>query len=304
MKKVALVLSAGGARGLAEAGAIWELEKQGFKINSIAGTSMGSVIGGLYAMGQLQDYINWIKNLQKRDIFMLMDFTLSKKGLIKGERVFKYMQNFIPDINIEDMLIPFAAVATDLLAQKPVVFTKGSFYKAIRASTAIPNVLIPVQYKDSILVDGGLLNPLPLEQVHREYGDILVVVNLYSGKALKNNPVEKEKPKQNHKINIDNKYLEQFSQNFKALYKQISEYIPKADKHSAGHLELLDLSTSAMLHRIANLQLQLHKPNIVINIPINLAETFDFHQADYLVEYGRKATAQAIKNYKAKLINT
>ena len=141
---ISLVLSGGGARGIAHIGAIEELEKQGFKIKSIAGTSMGALVGGLYALGKMQEYKEWIFTLDKLDIFRLIDFTFNTQGLIRGDRVFNKMKKFIPDMNIEELKIPYAAVATDITNGKEVVFTNGSIYEAIRASIAIPTVFTPV----------------------------------------------------------------------------------------------------------------------------------------------------------------
>ncbi|HDO26967.1 MAG TPA: patatin, partial [Bacteroidetes bacterium] len=161
--KVALVLSSGGSKGLAHIGAINVLEKNGFEITSVSGSSIGSVIGGIYAMGELPRYTEWVKTLNKKTIWGLMDFAFSTQGLLKGENVFNKMKTFIPDRDIEEMNIPFSAIATDLINEKEVVFDKGSFYDAVRASVAIPTVFTPVKYKDTILVDGGVLNPLPID---------------------------------------------------------------------------------------------------------------------------------------------
>ncbi|HRX12615.1 MAG TPA: patatin-like phospholipase family protein, partial [Draconibacterium sp.] len=119
-KSVALVLSSGGSRGLAHIGAINELVKQGFQITSVSGSSIGSVIGGVYAMGKIREYTEWVSTFNKRNVWSLMDFTPAINGLLKGERVFDKMKTFIPDMNIEDMPIPFAAVATDILHEKEV----------------------------------------------------------------------------------------------------------------------------------------------------------------------------------------
>ena len=146
-QKVALVLSSGGSKGIAHIGVINELEKQGFEISSVSGSSIGSVIGGLYAMGKLPEYTDWIRTLNKKLVWELMDFTFSSNGLIKGVRVFNKMKSFIPDIGIEEMNIPFSAIATDILNEKDVVFTDGSFYEAIRASVAIPSLITPSNTK-------------------------------------------------------------------------------------------------------------------------------------------------------------
>ncbi len=151
-----MVLSGGGARGIAHIGVVEELEKRGFEIRSIAGTSMGALVGGIYAVGKLQEFKNWLYTLDKLDVFKLIDFTLSSQGLIKGDRVFKKMKEFIPDKNIEDLKIHYAATATDIINNKEVVFNQGSIYDAIRASVAIPTVITPVKQDDTLLVDGGV----------------------------------------------------------------------------------------------------------------------------------------------------
>jgi len=280
-KSVALVLSSGGSRGLAHIGVINELTKQGFNITSVSGSSIGSVIGGLYAMGKLQEYTEWVRTLNKKDVWDFMDFTLTTHGLLKGERVFKKMKAFIPDMNIEDMPIPFAAVATDILNEKEVVFTKGSFYKAVRASVAIPAIFTPVKYNNSILVDGGVLNPVPIEYIVRKSGNILVAVNLY---GEKNSDVAKEN-------NIDNGgYLS-------GLKKALSKLISTGDKRSVGYYSLLNSTTSAMIHRIANMTIEKYKPDIVINIPCDSSGTFDFYRAEELIELGEKVATEAVRNY-------
>lgn len=133
-------------------------------------------------MGKLDEYTKWVSTFNKRDVWGFMDFTLTTHGLLKGERVFDTMKTIIPDMNIEGMPIPFTAVATDIIREKEVAFNSGSFYKAARASVAIPAVFTPLKYEDTILVDGGILNPVPIEYVKRKSGDMLVVVNLYGKK--------------------------------------------------------------------------------------------------------------------------
>jgi NTE family protein len=279
-KSVALVLSSGGSRGLAHIGVIHELVKQGFQITSVSGSSIGTVIGGLYAMGKLHEYTKWVSTFNKMDVWGFMDFTLTTNGLLKGERVFDKMKTFIPDMNIEDMPIPFAAVATDILHEKEVVFTKGSFYEAVRASVAIPAVFTPVKYNNTILVDGGILNPIPIEHVRRKNGDILIVVNLYGEKKV---DIPNEK-------NIDNGYLNR-------LINPLLTLISTGDKSSKGYYSLLSSTTSAMIQKIAELNIEKHKPDLVINIPHDSASTFDFYKAKELIELGESAAKEAITNY-------
>ena len=177
-QKVALVLSGGGARGLAHIGVIEELEKHDFEIVSITGASMGAVVGGVYALGKLEAFKKWMFTLDRMKVFNLVDFTFSSQGLIKGDKVFKRMKEFIADENIENLKIPFAAVAVDLINKKEVVFNQGSMYEALRASVAIPTVLTPVKTENELLVDGGVLNNIPIQHIKRTSNDLLVVVDV------------------------------------------------------------------------------------------------------------------------------
>ena len=178
-KNIALVLSSGGARGIAQIGAINELEKNGFNITSISGSSIGSLIGGIYAMGKLEEFSAWVSSLNRLVVFSIMDFTLSTHGVLKVEKLFRIMEKDFPDILIENLNIPYVAMATDVANNKEVKFTPGSIYKAIRASIALPALIKPVHDSDQILVDGGVLNPIPIRQIQRTPDDILVVINLY-----------------------------------------------------------------------------------------------------------------------------
>src|SRR3984885_7183362 len=139
-QKVSLVLSGGGARGIAHIGAIEVVEEMGFEIASIAGTSMGAVVAGVYALGKMEAYKQWLCSLDKLKVFSLVDFSFSSQGLVRGDKLFNITKQFILDANIEDLDIPFAAVAADIINRKEVVFTSGSVFDAVRASIAIPTI--------------------------------------------------------------------------------------------------------------------------------------------------------------------
>ena len=177
-RRAALVLAGGGARGVAHIGAIEELESQGFEVHAVAGTSMGALVGGMYASGHLEAFKEWMYTLDKYKVFGLVDFALSTEGLVKGDRVMRAMKELVPDVKIEKMPLPFAAVAADLLTGREVVLDRGGLYDAIRASISIPSVFRPVRRGNQVLVDGGTVNPLPLNRVRREPGDVLVAVDV------------------------------------------------------------------------------------------------------------------------------
>ena len=177
-KNVALVLSGGGPRGFAYIGAIEELESRGYRITSIAGTSIGSLIGGVYAAGKLDDVKQWLYSLDVWNMFSLIDFSLSMNHLVKGDRIISALKDIVPQINIEDLNIPYKAVATNLYTGEEVVFSSGDLFSAIRASISIPTLFKPVEYNDSLLIDGAMSNCLPINRVERTPGDILVAFDV------------------------------------------------------------------------------------------------------------------------------
>lgn len=178
MRNVALVLSSGGARGLAHVGAIDELTSSGYRIRSIAGSSMGALVGGVYATGKLKEFKEWMMSIDKRKMFSLMDLSLSISHIVKGDKVIDALKSFVPDVNIEDLPIEYKAVATDWENGREVVYDKGSLFEAIRASISIPLFFNPVWREDMVLVDGGIINPLPLKQGSQMSGELLVAVNV------------------------------------------------------------------------------------------------------------------------------
>lgn len=177
-RKIALVLSGGGARGLAHIGAIEALEEAGFVISSVAGTSMGALVGGMYAAGCLPRFRQWICGLDRYKILGMVDFAFSSEGLVKGNRVMKALRTLVPEVRIENLAVPFSAIAADLLSGREVVFDHGCLFDAIRASISIPSVFRPVRSDGMVLVDGGTVNPLPLDRVLRQPGDRLAAIDV------------------------------------------------------------------------------------------------------------------------------
>ena len=177
-QKVALVLSMGGARGIAHIGVIEELLRHNFEITSIAGSSMGAMVGAMYASGKLEECKEWLYSWDKRKMWELADLTLSRDGLVKGDRFIKELKQIIPVMNIEELPIPYVAMATDIVCDQEVRFDSGNLYDAIRATISIPMLFRPLRKDGMVLIDGGILNPLPLNQVHRTEGDILIAVDV------------------------------------------------------------------------------------------------------------------------------
>ena len=173
-KRVALALSSGGPRGFAYIGALEELERRGYEVSSIAGTSIGALVGGVYAAGHLAEFKEWLLSLNKWKVFSLMDLSLSMNHIVKGDKIIEAMKEIVPDVKIEDLKTHFCAIATNLYTGEEVIFDSGDLFSAIRASMSIPSLFKPVQYGNTVLIDGHSSNCLPLNRVKRRRGDILV----------------------------------------------------------------------------------------------------------------------------------
>lgn len=288
-QKAALVLSGGGARGIAHIGVIEELEKQGFEITSIAGTSMGALVGGAFALGKMEALKMWLSSLDRLKVFNLLDFTLSSQGFIKGDKVFKKMKEFITDKNIEDLDIPYAAVAVDIINKKEVVFTTGSIYKAIRASVAIPTVLTPIRTEEGLLVDGGVMNNIPINHVKRTHDDLLIVVDVNAEVPVLKPPKTEEENKT---------MLHIYHKKILAFYNQFQPESQQSADEKFGYFDLLNHTIGFMTHQIAMQKLEKHPPDLVINISNQICNAFDFYKAEELIEIGRYVTQKRMEDHE------
>lgn len=292
-KRIALVLSSGGARGIAHIGVIEELLHRGFQISSIAGTSMGSVIGGIYAMNRLDAYKDWLLHVTKMDIIKFLDLTIGHGGLVKGERIVQVLSRFIGDVKIEDLSIPFTAVAVDIKRHQEIHFSSGSLMQAIRASISIPTVFLPVSYDHSYLVDGGVLNPLPLDAVKRSEGDLLVSVNVNSQEPFTGVDAA---------MVISATHENGYKQARELLNRRWSELINRGRKTATpkrsemGMFDLVSESLNLMQHKLALHSIEKYQPDIIISIPHKVATIYDFYKADLLIEAGREACRKALNN--------
>ena len=288
-KKVSLVLSGGGARGLAHIGVIEEIERRGYDIHSVVGTSMGALVGGVYAMGKMEEFKNWMYTLDRRKVFNLVDFTLSTHGMIKGDKVLNRMKEFISDKPIEDLSVYFAAIAVNLIKKEEVVFTQGSIYDAIRASISIPNVLTPVKTEDGFLVDGGLMNNLPMSYAKRVDGDILVAVDVGANVPVIKPILTKMETKEK-----ENAYQKRMKDFYQQLHKLVPSRKEELKEEKLGHFDLMSKTVDLMMEQQTKLNLMHHHPDILVEISRESAGTYDFYKAEELVEIGRLAFLENI----------
>jgi len=292
MRKISLALGSGGARGYAHIGVIEELEKQGYQIKSIAGSSMGALIGGLYAVGKLDEFKKWVLRLDYYDIYKLIKLSSVQGGLIDASQVFDKIALMIGDVNIEDLSIKYTAVATNLTTQKEVLFTKGKLIDAIRASIAIPTIFTAVIKDDMILVDGGVINPLPINVIALDDTDLKIAVNMDA--------------------NIENKYIINIPKEYKTseeiLYERFTKFIKKAEAYVPEKLLkikdtkesnkdiffILGRTVDIAQRVLSKYSIQNHKADVIIDIPRSSCEFYEFTKAYKMIEIGRIATRDTV----------
>jgi NTE family protein len=285
MTTVALVLGSGGARGNAHIGVIQVLEEQGFDIVSVSGCSMGAVVGGMYAAGKLPSFTEWVSGLSRFDVFRLVDMSLLSMGAIRGEKVYAILEALLGDQLIEGLPIPYTAVATDLVKQQEVWFQSGKVMDAIRASVAVPGLIMPVAEKDRFLVDGGLLNPVPIMPTVADQADLIIAVNLNTNLGGSGS------------IQASPFNIADFKDDLKAP-------IASATKSQRSHLqwnkmEMLSQCFETMQATMAKYKMAGYAPDVEVKIDRNTCSFFELHRAKEMIEIGRSAALEAlqVKNY-------
>lgn len=305
--RVNLVMGAGGARGFAHIGVIQELEARGHQIVGVAGTSMGALVGGVFAAGGLDGFSAWVRTLTRSDIVRLTDLTLGAPGLMRLQRVMRELHRFVGDVRIEDLPIPYTAVATDINAEREVWFRKGPLVAAIRASIAIPAVFTPVRIGDRLLVDGGLLNPLPMASAMDMPGEVSIGVSLFGRRpGLRLELPSKESSdaaSADHSgITIDASepsWAERLGHSLaeswpgRNLSKLLTppEATPKEFEDRPSDVSLVGLlgqTLDVMQARIEIARTVLNAPEVLVWVPMDACAILDFHRADEMIELGRR----------------
>lgn len=306
---ISLVLGSGGARGYAHIGVIEELVAQGYDIRSIAGSSMGALVGGVYAAGKLDRYRDWVLPLARMDVLRLLDITFRGGGFIKGNRIINALREHVGDVAIEDLPVSYTAVAVDLDAQREVWFSSGSLFEAIRASIAIPTVFRPHRYQGRLLVDGGLLNPLPVSPTLRDLTDATIAVDVNgpeeptasSGVASTWPGLEAhgELPADNG--NDESETDGDGERSKGAVRRMFASMLGKSGTgqttRDPGLLELFARSLDTVQETITRLKLAAQPPDLLITIPRNICTFYDFHRAETVIEWGRSRTREALKRW-------
>ncbi|MDP6908611.1 MAG: patatin-like phospholipase family protein, partial [Flavobacteriales bacterium] len=270
------------------------------------GSSMGASVGGIYCAGKLDAFKDWVLKLNKRETFRLMDFTMSTQGVLKGQKVLDHLKTILGEIRIEDFDIPYTAVATDVNTKEEIWMRHGDLYSVIRASSSIPTLMMPAKLGDRLLIDGAVLNPLPIEPMMPKKTDIIVAVN------INGNP---EKYTRYREIKLgegQNKLNETTAEEAKAYSTRMVNTVKswlsmsrsvKTDRNQESTLSyfgMLNKTFDFMQDRMCEQSIDLYKPDIVVNIPRHLGTTLEFYRAKEMIQEGRTACQKAIVKWKEK----
>lgn len=310
-----LVLGSGGARGLAHIGVIQALSSDGrYDIRAVTGASIGALVGGLYAAGKLDDYTHWVRELKGSDVWSLLDFSFTRRGLFTGERLMTRLKDMLGDAQIEDLPIPFTAVACDLYRRQEVWLDRGSLFEAIRASIAIPGLFTPVERDGRVLVDGGLLSPVPVVPALQHGAPCTIAVSLNGASE----PPGATRPGQGRAAAAAPGAHPQSEparanamQEFLSWAGRTMGWTPptgaasdKAADEATGAVaqrapddgfDLISLSVDAMQDRIARHQLAACRPDLLIEIAVDACGMLEFHRAGEMIDLGRLRARRALQ---------
>ncbi|XVV16423.1 patatin-like phospholipase family protein [Actinoplanes sp. CA-131856] len=302
-RRVALALGSGGARGFAHIGVVQVLEERGFEVCSVAGSSMGALVGGVMAAGRLKEFTDWAVALKQRDILRLIDPKWALPGAMAADRLINHLNDFLGDAEIEHLPIPYTAVATDINARREVWFQRGLLRSAIRASIAIPGLITPVVINGRLLADGGLLNPVPIEPTAASGADLTVAVSLQA-------PRPQGEPASPVRAAAAPHWYEDWRDRLRQVFQtrngqaaaletpDLAELTAAAAADPLpGNLRIADVlasSLDAMQDMIARYRMAGLPPDVQIAVPVNACRVMDFHRAGDMVAVGRQLAVKAL----------
>ena len=297
-KKIGLALGGGAARGWAHIGAIKALEEAGIPISYVAGTSIGSLIGGVYASGKLNELESLALSMDWKNVIGYLDMAYFKNGLLDGEKVIKILKKGFIKKNIKNTQIPYAAVATELKSGKEKVFLNGDMGNAIRSSISIPGIFTTLKLNNKDYVDGGLVNPLPVSVVKKMGADIVIAVDL-NYEIFGKKPLFKSR-------NPKGKYKSDFLKKMEITYLKFeSKLKTKLNKWMDNRwptiFDVIGNSVNIMQHKITNQNLKKDKPDFLIRTKLGYVQPFDFQLAEQVIDHGYSQTKKIIPKLKKLL---
>lgn len=315
-QNVALVLGSGGARGLAHIGVVEVLQERGYQIVSVSGCSMGALVGAFVAAGKLPAFKDWVCSLSYMDVLRLVDLSFLANGSIKGDKIFSHISSLLGPIDIEDLSIPYTAVSADLISQKEVWFQTGPLELALRATIAIPSLLAPVVSGNRVLVDGGVLNPLPIAPSVSAHADHIIAIDLSTDIPM---PEElkllDDQAKQVAEDNLsdgtgDEGWLDSLvsraSQWFGSEQSGDSDAVPRTLREeelmvaNLGKIGIMNEMFETMQASLTQYKIAGYPPDLLIQVPKNCARIYEFYRATELVALGRVVAEKALDKYEAQ----
>ena len=304
MKTISLVLGSGGARGYAHVGVIRALEEKGYEIKGIAGCSMGALIGGFYAAGKLDEFTEWVSTLSYLDVLKLVDLSLLSNGAIRGDKVFSLLGEMLDNVKIEDLKIPYTAVATDLTNQKEVWFNTGILEQAIRASCSIPSVVRPVIMGKRVLVDGGVLNPLPIAASIAVHAEHIIAVDLSAEVPMPaGHPAETEAVKMSHEQEKEGWFAQARNKALSFLDREPVEAQADLDAN-LSKLGIMYQMFDTMQASLTQYKIAGYRPDLLIRIPSDSVSIFEFYRAESQIKLGYDIGLRAIEAFEKGESNT
>jgi len=310
--RVALALGSGGARGYAHIGVIDELCDRGYQITGIAGSSMGALVGGLQAAERLDEFADWARSLTQRAILRLLDPSIMAAGVLRAEKILDAVRDILGDVCIEELPIPYTAVATDLLTGKSVWLQRGPIDEAIRASIAIPGVIAPHVMGGRLLADGGILDPLPMAPIAAVNADLTIAVSLSGSETLADQEAEARpsgewlaRMLRSTSALFDNASARSLFNRF-GLADPDSEDDTEADEDAVdlsdeepevprlGSFEVMNRTIDIAQAALARHTLAAYPPDLLIEVPRSACRSLEFHRAAEVIEIGRTLAAKAL----------
>ncbi|WP_086480566.1 patatin-like phospholipase family protein [Oceanospirillum sanctuarii] len=291
-KRVSLVLGSGGAKGLAHIGVIRWLEENGFEIASVSGSSIGALVGGIYAAGKLGEFERWVRAITKADMVTLMDISWGRGGLIKGDKIINTLTDLVGDKTIEDLPVSFTAVATDIRGEREVWLNSGSLFQAIRASISLPMFFTPVQIDGLTLIDGGVLNPVPIAPTFGDKTDLTIAVNLGAR-------VQEESSTPHKRISVEKDENPDLQNKIARFFKNFQKPEQEREERDWSASEIANQAFDAMQSTLARQKLAVYPPDMVVEIARNACGTLEFNRAAEMIDLGYQRAALCLKALKS-----
>ncbi|MBC1260862.1 patatin family protein [Synechococcus sp. BSF8S] len=328
MKSIGLALGSGGARGWAHIGVLRALQEAEITVNYISGASIGALVGAIYCAGELDELEDFIRDLSWRDMLAYFDMVFPTSGLLDGSKVYELLSEHIQGMKIEESEIPFCCVATDLIKGEEVHLTTGSMVDAVRASISVPGIFTPFCHGDRYLVDGGIVNPVPVDVVRKMGAEIVIAVNLnrnditsglgkssspadpthgltVSGKPEEEDADDKaitpppssseasKRRKESFLKNLSNRYLSLQE----TLSGKVDQWLPDEDQ-GLNIFDVIGTSLNVMEQQVTRSRLETYLPDLLVEPPLNDFPIFDFHKADRIIRMGYTAMKQQLPAVK------